>query len=129
MRIPVGPYYYDLAVCRKLIPHQGGLAEGLCDRTGQRITISLVPPPSRRLATFWHELAHAWRELDIHEAPSLDDESMANLVGLAMARMDAHTLARIHILLTTGMEADEVLMIPGVCQPIPLLRFSSDALA
>lgn len=126
MHVPVGPHWYELILEPDYIDSGGEAVLGLCDPDRQQIRISAVAPPAKRLSLLWHELAHAWvRELDVHERPSYADEPLANLIGLAMARMTPRLLARIHIYLTDGIDADGVLDAPGLPGPVPVVRLSS----
>ncbi len=128
MKIPIGPHEYDLVLVRGLVEHPDGPAVAICDSDRQRILVSDTVPPWRRLSNFWHEVAHAWkRELDVHESSSLNDEPLANLIGLGMASMDLITIARIHVYLTQGIECDSVLVFPSLKHPVPVLRFTQEA--
>lgn len=128
MQIHVGPFRYTLSLRRGYLRHNGQDALGLCHTDKRLIEISDATAPSVRITTFWHELGHAIkRELDITDALEIAEESLANLLGIAMAQLDARTLARVHIYLTTGMECDDVIMYPGGHAPIPVFNSLSRA--
>ena len=119
MHIPVGPHWYRLILVSGYCELDGEAVLGLCDPERQVIEISDRACPEKRLVIAWR------RELDVHEAARLGDEPMARLVGLAMARMDARTVARLHVYLTQGIECADVMMSPGLPGPVPVVRLSS----
>lgn len=123
LQFPVGPYTYDLALVDEPIFHHGRPCMALTLPDERRIKISAHVRPELRVALAWHEIAHAWRaELDIHEAESLGHEAYANLVALAMAQYDGKTIARLQLYLTRGIVADDVIIISGVSDPIPVFH-------
>lgn len=123
LHVPVGPLVYELHLVQGLIDHDGDQVHGLCDPAQLRILISDQQSPERRVVTFWHELAHAWEfELDVRadEMSGFSGESLANLVALAMARIDADLLARCLLYLRTGIECLATLR-PAGNIPLPLI--------
>lgn len=123
MQVRVGPHDYVIELVNHPPLLDGREANGICDANSQRIEIYRHMPPSKRIAVGWHELAHAFQaELDIHQAPSLDAEAMANLIGIAMAHMDARLLVRLHTFLLTGIDCVDAMFIPGIDSAVPIVR-------
>lgn len=123
MKIPVGPFLYEVRlVSGYVLDPDGRRCLGLTYPDRQLIEVSDVPPSAKRLATLWHEIAHAWKcELDITQADELDGESIANLIGLAMAAMPIKTFARLHCYVTRGVKCGDVMLLGGACHPVPIL--------
>ncbi len=122
MHVPVGPFAYEIRLFSGPIPHPDGPAMGTCDTAAMLILISDCVPAGKRMSLFWHELAHAIKgECDVTLAPGLDEEAIANLMGLGLARLDARTLARVQVYLQQGIEARDVIMLPGVHDAIPVI--------
>jgi hypothetical protein len=125
MKVPVGPFVYDVQLVDG-ITLNNRQCYGLTQPTAQVIKIDRNLRPDRRISVLWHELLEAWKaELDVHQTDEMDTEAIANLVGLAMAAMSPRMVAKLHAYMTTGIEADDVLITPAFQQPIPILRFSA----
>ena len=126
MKIRVGAVEYDVRMVNGPVLLNGRECFGLCDPDGLVILIDGRMNPARRVATFWHELAHAWKfELDVHDTKSMQTEAMCSLIGLAMASMDVRTIAKIHVFLTQQMDAHDVLLLSGCREPVPVIRLGS----
>lgn len=123
MKVPVGPFAYEVQLVDHPLELHGRPCMGLCDSERQRIFIARSLSPQRRLSVFWHELAHAWKsEMDVHVAAAMEEESVCNLIGLAMTAMDPHLLARLHVFLTQGIEAEDVIFCLESRRVIPVRR-------
>lgn len=130
MQIHVGPHTYDLSLHHGLIPIRGKLAQGICDSVRCQIKISDVVPPRKRLSVLWHELAHAWwAELTPDPQLPMTEEALARMIGVAMAKLDGRTMARAEVLLTQGIESDDVMYFWGVPVPVAVVHWSADQLA
>jgi len=128
MKIPVGPLTYDLQLHKGIITYENQQCFGLTDPVAQTIFIADTLRPRKRLATAWHEICEAWKlELDIHQSQALNAESMANLIGMAMAGMPPQVIARLHVYMMRGIDADEVLFVSGFKNPLPVIRLSDAA--
>lgn len=124
--IPVGPFHYQVILQQGLINVNGRELIGACDSNRQIIYISDVPSPAKRLATFWHEVAHAWfAELNPGSDEVFDEETFCNVIGLAMLAWGPLRLARVQIYLTRGIEAKDVLVMPDGT-PVPMFTISRD---
>jgi hypothetical protein len=53
---------------------------------------------------------------------------VSNLIGIAMAAMAPKLIARLHVLLTRGMEAVDVLLLHGVAEPVPVIAWNGEPL-
>ncbi|QDU34057.1 hypothetical protein KS4_21190 [Poriferisphaera corsica] len=128
MEVKVGPHVYRIILAKGIVRDEAG--DPYCGLTffdHQTILISGQLKPSKRLSTLWHELVHAFAyELDIAQSDTHDEESMCNLIGLAMSQLDAMTLARLHVYMLQGIDCDAVMMSPKLEQPIPVLQLLSD---
>lgn len=127
MRIPVGPYEYELVLSDEPVMLDGEEKVAVCDCNLQEIQISAKYPPHVRLARFWHELAHAiaW-ECDPFESGRIGGEPLANVFALGLARLDAATIGRIVIYLQQGIECERIMMSPGMKgHPIPVLTMTA----
>ena len=127
MLIPVGPHTYEVRLVEGWCRHPDGRrCLGLTWPEEQRIEIASAAPASKRLATLWHEIAHAWhQELDVRGGVELDGEAMANIVGMAMAAMSVKIIARLHCYMTTGRDCDDVMLISGLAHPLPVISLDS----
>lgn len=127
MLIPVGPFSYRVELVQGYLTGPGQRrCLGLTFPDRYLIQVSDVPPAAKRLAVLWHEITHAWKEeLDISGQAALDDESIANLIGLAMAAMPVKLLVRLHCYMSTGVRCDDVLMVSGSPHPIPVLSMDA----
>ncbi|MCC6679272.1 MAG: hypothetical protein IT445_00065 [Phycisphaeraceae bacterium] len=123
IQVPVGPVNYSLAIQPGWCELDGEKCFGLCDRDNLEILISGAAPPAKRLTTAWHEIVHAWMaELAPGSyAQALEEEGVCDIVGLAMAHMDARLIARLHLYMTRGIEATDVLMIRGCREVVPVI--------
>lgn len=122
LMIPVGPFQYRLHLHHGYIILDGRQLLGACDSDNQRILISDISPPAKRLATFWHEAAHAWfAELNPGSHTKFDEETFCNVIGLAMVAWGPHLMARVQIYLTRGIEPEDVMIMPGG-SPVPIIR-------
>jgi len=84
MQVSVGPLTYRVRLVRGYVFHDGEPCYGLCDHRRRLILISDVLDEVQRVQVFCHELLHAWWR---HCPGRIDDEeSVAELVGLAMTR-------------------------------------------
>ncbi|QQE12113.1 hypothetical protein JD969_01160 [Planctomycetota bacterium] len=126
MYVQIGPHKYRIILVKGIVRDEKG--NGYCGLTyfdHHNIIISGDLPPSKRLSTLWHELVHAFLyELDITESDSHDEESVCNLIGLAMSHLDAMTLARLHVYMTQGIDCDSVMMSPNLNEPVPVVRMN-----
>lgn len=128
MRIPVGPFDYTLKLVLPPLKHPDGReVVGLCDPDRLEIMIRADLPPVKRWSVFCHELAHAWAALDPRHDDIWSEETLAELVGVALARMDALAICRLHVLLNTGIDAREVILPPFFSHPIPVVRLGPPA--
>ncbi len=125
MHITVGPFRYEIVVNQQPIRHpDGGDCHGLAWPDIHRIEFSMVAPAEKRLAVVWHEIGHLIKaDLDIHDAGVMDEESMCNLIGLAMSMMSPMDLLRLHVFATQGIDAPSAMMCPGLPCPIPVFHF------
>lgn len=70
----------------------------------------------------WHEIAHAWKtELDIVGDERLAEESLCNMIGLAMVNMPPRLICRPHIYMAHGIDARDVVMPTGCNEIIPVV--------
>jgi len=122
MMIPVGPFCYQVKlVSEPLFDGEGHEADGLCRPFAMTIQVSAALPPDKRLATLWHEIGHAWKaELDVRDKPTMDEESLCRMIGLAMAGMPPRLLAALHLYMMRGYECSAAIMLPAG-DPIPIL--------
>ncbi|WP_432797023.1 hypothetical protein [Poriferisphaera sp. WC338] len=123
MQVKIGPHEYRVILVKGTV--RNGMGEAFCGLTHfdqQYILISGDMEPSKRLSTLWHELVHAFLyELNITDTPVDDEESMCNLIGLAMSHLDAVTIAKLHVYMTEGVECDGVMMSPRLKYPVAVL--------
>lgn len=120
MQIAIGPMTYDVCLVEDWIDHEGEPCLGLCDHVAQRILISKRSQPDRRVNVFFHELAHAWQRVFNVGDVTLDEERMADVIGLAMADLKPATLGRVIRFVATGKDLPHM-FIPGSDWPIPLV--------
>lgn len=93
MTVNVGPIPYECQLVRGWLYLKGEKALGLCDSDELIIRIADALPPAKRRQTFFHELAHAWKnEFDLSDARSVGPELMADVVALGMMTLNARTL-------------------------------------
>ena len=120
MKVKIGPHEYRVLLVDGVVRDPLGQAYcGLTNFDQQYILISGELEASKRLATLWHELVHAFlHELNITENPVHAEEAMCNLIGLAMSHLDAMTIARLHVFMTQGVECDSVMMSPRLPEPV-----------
>lgn len=94
--VPIAGVPFELRLVAGPILHpDGGTCRGLyyCDQL--LILVSADIPPALRLRVAWHEIGHAIYTLNVGERDSLDEESVCDLVGLAMAGITPEKFAEI----------------------------------
>lgn len=100
----VGGTPYRLWLIKGIINHpEFGECLGLCCYTRNEILVSDATPMSKRRMTFFHEFAHAACDELRFGVQSFDEESLAELMGIALANLDAPTLAAIELYLAGAM--------------------------
>ncbi len=100
VQVQVGPHRYSVFLVRGKIALDRDTCLGICDFDHRYIAISDVQPVQSRVATFFHELAHAVvRSCDPSDAISYGDEAIAGMFELGLGTLDAATLARVYELL------------------------------
>ncbi len=126
MHIHVGPFRYEITASSTNIRHpDGGECNGVAYPDLNRIVFSKQTPADKRLAVVWHEIAHLLKaDLDVTGSSRLDEESICNLIGLAMSMMSPLEVARIHVFSTTGIDAPSAMLMPNMRSPIPVLDFT-----
>lgn len=121
MRVPVGFVSYELQLVDGPIMHEGVQRRALCDGEKRTMQIDKSLTIDQRFVEFCHELTHAIKfELDVHDTETMNEESMARLMGMGMARISPKTWCLIHIYLTRGVEPDDVIMLGH--QVIPVFK-------
>lgn len=128
MKVPVGPFSYEVILTEQPLEFKGRRCMGLCDSEAQKIFIARRLCPQRRVSVFWHELAHAWKcDLEIHCDETMEEEPICNMIGLAMTAMEPYLLARLHVFLTQGIETEDVIFCLDTRRVIPVMRIESKA--
>jgi hypothetical protein len=128
MRVEVGGVGYELRMVDGEVRHPDGSAcNGLTWPDRGLIEIDGRLPRSVRRKTLWHELGHAFKcELDVTDAAHLDEESLCNLVALALCAISPKLYLRLMVWSATGRDCDEVAYLPGMAEPIPIWRMSDE---
>ena len=125
MQIKIGHVPYTISLINGYVDVDGLRSIGACDTDRCVIEVSDVPPAAKRLSILWHEIAHAWAaELGDGAPCPRDAEAFANLIGVAMSSMSVGEIARAIILVTRGIEASDVWVLPGLTEPIPLVSLA-----
>lgn len=126
MHIHVGPFRYEITASSTNIRHpDGGECNGVAYPDLNRIVFSKQTPPEKRLAVVWHEIAHLLKaDLDIHCLPTLDEEAVCNLIGLAMSLITPMDMLRLHVYVCQGIDAPGAMFNPRLSRPIPVCRIT-----
>jgi hypothetical protein len=132
MRVEIGGVGYELVLVQRdlLHPRDGGRCRGLTWPDRALIEVDGRLPPEVRRKVVWHELGHAFKaELDVSAALQLPEEMFCDLVALALTRLSPKLYARLWLFATRGYEAADVIMIPGLPEPIPVIRYRDPSTA
>jgi hypothetical protein len=129
MQIKVGPFRYEIIASPTNLKHpDGGECHGLARPDLNRVEFSSVAPPDKRMAVVWHEIGHLLKaDLDITGSLKLDEESICNLIGLAMSMMSPMDMLRLHVYVAQGVDAPGAMLYPGLPSPIPVFHFTLDS--
>jgi len=116
--------HYELRLHKGVIRHPDlDNCLGVCDSVACTIDVSDAVPSAKRMRIFAHELAHAIKEeCDAHHATLIDEETHCELASMGTL-LAPKLLARVYIYLTWGIEVEDVMFIPGVEEPIPVVGY------
>lgn len=133
MVIEIGGVCYELVlVQRDLVhPRDGGKCNGLTWPDRALIEVDGRLPASVRRKVAWHELGHAFAgelglgvfELGLGQSGGLAEEVFCDLVALALTQFSPKLFLRLWLYVTRGMEAHDVMMLPGCAEPIPVIQY------
>lgn len=124
--IAIGGVVYRLALVDEdlLHPRDGSRCNGLTWPDLALIQVDGRLPATVRRKVLWHEIGHAFKsELDIHEATHLPEEEFCNLVAQALCVIAPKLYLQLWLFAMRRMVADDVIMIPGCEEPIPVIRY------
>jgi hypothetical protein len=96
--LPIGHTIYEVSLIHGyVIDPKGTRCLGLTRPDTCRIEVSDVPPPAKRVAVAWHEITHAIKcELDAGQRQFMDEESICDMIGMAMAAISSEKIAELH---------------------------------
>jgi len=129
MRIGIGGVTYELRMVGGdiLHPATGEPCNGLTWPDRGLIEIDGRLPRTIRRKTTWHELGHAFKcELDITDAATFDEETLCNLVALALCQLSPRLYLQVMVWTATGRAFEEVAYFPGMTEPIGIGRMSDE---
>jgi hypothetical protein len=109
LHIELGAYDYEVALVDEPQAPKGEQFISVLQPGLQRIEVARRLPTDKRWACCWEHLAQAWcEEFDIvgDEKADYGDETVSNLVGLAMAHMKPTTMLQLWLFIVHGVAAD-----------------------
>ena len=128
MEIGIGGVNYELKmVTSELLHPDGRPCNGLTWPDRGLIEIDGRLPRTIRRKTTWHELGHAFKcELDIGDREHFDEETLCNLVALALCQISPQLYMQLMVWTATGRACEEVVYLPGMAEPIGVWRMSDE---
>lgn len=95
MKIPIGPFYYEVNLVHKL-QLDGRRVRGYCDTFNMAIYINADMPPTRRATTVYHEIAHAVIDTFGLTQKRFSEEAACEIIALFYAHINAEIWHELH---------------------------------
>lgn len=119
LRIDLGAYEYEVVIVDEPWTEDGERRATSFNAAEQRIEVARHLAPAKRWAACWVQLANAWyAEFDICQDPtgSYAEDTVSNLVSVAMAHTTPTTMLRLWVYLFHGVAVDRDAMMNDAFQ-------------